>query len=178
MTIIAGLVHDGTVYIGGDSAGLSGYMLTSRADEKVFRIGDYVIGFTSSFRMGQLLRYSLSPPIPPKSGLPRFMATKFVDAVRKCLADGGWVKKESEREDGGTFLVGVGGRLFRVENDFQVGENIDKYDAVGCAEDVALGAFAVTDGDPAKRLRRVLAAAERHSGGVRSPFKVVATRSR
>ena len=35
MTCIVGLVHEGVVYIGGDSAGVGGLSLTVRADEKV-----------------------------------------------------------------------------------------------------------------------------------------------
>ena len=56
MTCIAGLVHDETVYLAGDSAGTSGWNLTVRADPKVFANDSYVMGFTTSFRMGQLLR--------------------------------------------------------------------------------------------------------------------------
>ena len=38
MTCIAGLVDsNGDIYIGGDSAGVAGYDLTIRADEKVFK---------------------------------------------------------------------------------------------------------------------------------------------
>ena len=62
MTCIVGLVHEGVVYIGGDSAGVARLSLTVRADEKVFRNSDFLMGFTTSFRMGQLLRYSLKPP--------------------------------------------------------------------------------------------------------------------
>jgi hypothetical protein len=52
VTAIVGLVHEGTVYIGGDSAGVSGYSMTVRADAKVFTVGPYLLGFTTSFRMG------------------------------------------------------------------------------------------------------------------------------
>jgi len=68
MTCIVGIQHDGRVYIGGDSAGVAGYSITSRADAKVFTVGPYVMGFTSSFRMGQLLRYGLKAPKPPVVG--------------------------------------------------------------------------------------------------------------
>ena len=64
MTCIVGLVHEGTVFIGGDSAGVAGLSLVVRADEKVFRNGDFLMDFTTSFRMGQLLRYN--PDSPPK----------------------------------------------------------------------------------------------------------------
>ena len=97
MTAIVGLVHERAVHLGGDSAGVAGWSLTVRADSKVFTNGPYVMGFTTSFRMGQLLRYALQAP-HPEGDLERFMATTFIDAVRRCLKDGGWAKKDSERE--------------------------------------------------------------------------------
>jgi hypothetical protein len=59
MTAIVGLTDNGTVHIGGDSAGVSDWSLTIRADSKVFTNGPYVMGFTTSLRMGQLPRYAL-----------------------------------------------------------------------------------------------------------------------
>jgi ATP-dependent protease HslVU (ClpYQ) peptidase subunit len=62
MTCIVGMVENGKVYIGGDSAGVSGFDYHIREDQKVFQNGDMIFGFTSSFRMGQLLQYSLKIP--------------------------------------------------------------------------------------------------------------------
>ncbi|TDB75431.1 hypothetical protein [Micromonospora sp. KC723] len=89
----------------------------------MFRNGPYLMGFTDSFRMGQLLRYALDAPTLPTSpaALDRHMATTFISAVRKCLDTGGWLHRDGGRETGGTFLVGVAGRLFVIQGDFQVG---------------------------------------------------------
>ena len=175
MTCIVGLVEKGKVYIGGDSAGVDGrYALQVRADKKVFRNGDFIMGFTSSFRMGQLLAHSLKPPrYHPNDDVYAYMVTDFVDAVRKCLKDGGYAEKHNEAEQGGTFLVGYAGRMFSIEGDYQVGETVDGFNACGCGDLIALGALAVTVGqEPEKRIRDALEAAERHSGGVRGPFHV------
>lgn len=175
MTAIVGLVHDGAVHIGGDSAGTSGWSLTVRADAKVFTSGPYVMGFTGSFRMGQLLRYALTAP-EPDGDLDKFMVTTFIDSVRDTLRTGGWLKKENEREDSDPFLVGVQGRLFRVDDDFQVGETADGYAALGCGHELALGALYATEKSrmaPERRVRLALAAAERFSAGVRGPFAYV-----
>ena len=172
MTAIVGLVHTGTVYIGGDSAGASGWSLTVRADSKVFHNNGYLFGFTTSFRMGQLIRYALKPP-KPVGDIERFMATKFIDSVREALKAGGWARRDSEREEGGTFLVGVKGRLFTVHDDYQVAQTADGYAAVGSGDDTALGALfatARTGLGPRKRVLLALAAAERFSAGVRAPF--------
>jgi ATP-dependent protease HslVU (ClpYQ) peptidase subunit len=179
LTCIAGLVHDGGVYLAGDSAGCSGWNLTVRADPKVFVNGSYVMGFTSSFRMGQLLHYAFTPPEPDYiNDLHRFMCTAFTDSLRQCLKDGGWAEKDKERETGGTFLVGTHGRLFEVSSDYQMGEPADPYAAVGCGSEVALGALHATAGSkmtPHQRLEAALAAAERFSNGVRGPFVHVST---
>lgn len=172
MTCIVGIVEAGKVYIGGDSAGVAGYSLTVRADRKVFRNGDFVMGFTSSFRMGQLLAHAFTPP---KRHLDvdvyKFMVTDFVNSVRDCLKTGGYAEKHNEAERAGTFLVGYAGRLFKVDSDYQVGEPADPFEACGCGEAVALGAlYANPAGKPQDRLKIALEAAERFSAGVRGPF--------
>jgi len=172
MTAIAGFCEGGKVYIGGDSAGVSGWSMTVRADSKVFRKGEFIFGFTSSFRMGQLLRYKLQPPQQnADQDTAEYMATSFVDAVRTCLKDGGFAEKDKDAEKGGTFLVGYRGRIFRVASDYQVGESLCGYDAAGCGEDACLGALFATKGmEPEKRMQITLEAAEQHSAGVRGPF--------
>jgi ATP-dependent protease HslVU (ClpYQ) peptidase subunit len=172
MTAIVGLARAGSVYIGGDSAGVAGLSLSVRDDAKVFRRGGYLFGFTTSFRMGQLIRYSLAAP-KPKKDLDAFMTTKFVDALRQCLKDGGWARKQEEREEGGTFLVGVRGRLYTIYDDYQVAQAADGFAAVGCGDQIALGALyatAATGMKPRARVKVALRAAERFSAGVRGPF--------
>lgn len=181
MTCIVGLEHEGKVWIGGDSAGVAGYSLTVRADEKVWVNGEFVFGFTSSFRMGQLLRYNLTLPLQryevehKAADEVKFMTTHFVDAVRKVLKDGGNIQYDDHREKGGTFLVGWRGKLYCVQGDFQVARTVSGFDAVGCGDELALGVLYATRGrtDPRVRVRTALEAAEAYSAGVRGPFRVV-----
>ena len=176
MTCIVGLVHEGVVYIGGDSAGVAGLSLTVRADEKVFRNSDFLMGFTTSFRMGQLLRYSLKPPRRhPDDDIHQYMVVDFVNAVRGCLKAGGYASKEDEVESGGTFLVGYAGHLFTVNSDYQVGIPEDGFAAVGSGQDIALGALFATQGQatPRDRVLTALRSAERFNAGVRGPFHIL-----
>jgi ATP-dependent protease HslVU (ClpYQ) peptidase subunit len=178
MTAIVGLVDGGRVIIGGDSAGVAGLQSTERADVKVFNNGPYVMGFTTSFRMGQLLQYALVPPKPPRRDVFGFMVTEFIDAVRDCLKSGGYASKDSDVESGGTFLVGVHGSLYEIGSDYQVGIPADGYAAVGCGDDVALGALFATRGSDLtaeERVTAALLAAAHHSAGVRGPFALVST---
>jgi len=179
MTAIVGYIDQQTkkVYIGGDSAGVSGYDLHVRADQKVFVNDGFAMGFTTSFRMGQLLRYAFEPPLhKDDADLMEYMVTDFVDTLRKCLKEGGFAEKKSERETGGTFLVGHRGRLFYIEDDYQVGEMVVPYSAVGCGDSYALGALRIlheTAYTPEEKVRRALEAAETYSNGVRGPFHIV-----
>lgn len=178
MTCIVGIEHDGRVSIGGDSAGLAGWSKTIRADEKVFRVGPYAMGFTTSFRMGQLLRYSLDVPEPDTGDVDRFMATTFVDAVRRTLNEGGYAKTEAGVEQGGVFLVGIHDKLYQIDSDYQFGRSVNGYLAVGCGADLALGSLHTTaqyDITPADRALHALEAAAALSGGVAAPFVGVTT---
>lgn len=176
MTCIVGLVDEGVVYIGGDSAGVGGFSMQIRKDEKVFRNGAFIMGFTTSFRMGQLLRYRFNPPKHhPSDDLVKFMSTDFIDAVRDCLKTYGYAQKDKDQESGGTFLVGFEKKLFIVDSDYQVGLVYDSFYSVGCGSDIALGAmFASVGAPPRVRITQALEAAERFSAGVRGPFIIEA----
>ncbi|WP_428421918.1 hypothetical protein [Methylibium sp.] len=174
MTCIAAIVENGVVHMAADSAGVGGLGLHVRRDRKIHRIGDMLIGFTSSFRMGQLIGYSLAPPLhDPKITTDRYMVTVFVDALRHVLKAGGYARVENNTETGGRFLVGYRGRLFIVDSDFQVGESVWPFGSVGCGDDLAKGALFATRNlgmTPAQRLAGALEAAEEFSAGVRGPW--------
>lgn len=187
MTCIVGIEAAGHTVIGGDSAGVDDQdLLVVRADAKVFTLlgGEFLVGFTDSFRMGQLLRYGLRLPArDARDGAyrrdpDRFMAVTFIDAVRSCLGRGGFARKEEEVESGGSFLVGWRERLYEVGDDYQVGRSAAGYAAVGGGASIAFGALHATAEIAAgERVERALAAAAEHSATVRAPFVVLATRA-
>lgn len=178
MTCIVGLIQGDDIWMGGDSAGVDVRRLEirSRKDTKVFEVdGKFLIGYTSSFRMGQLMRFGFSPPSQEgKAADYEYMCTVFIDAIRKRLKDGGYAKVKDGREEGGQFLVGYRGRLYTIHEDFQVGETSDEFDAVGCGADYALGSLYSRKNplDPKWSILEALKAAEYFSAGVRRPFVV------
>lgn len=171
MTAIVGLVDKGNVYIGGDSAGVSGLSITIRNDEKVFHNGPFIMGFTTSFRMGQLLHYKFDPPKQTTSQNDMtYMVTDFIDAVKKCFKDNEYGKPDQ----GGTFLVGYNSNLYSIDSDFQVGLNAVGYDAVGCGSEIALGSmFSSVGKKPEERIKLALEAASKFNAGVAPPFRIV-----
>lgn len=173
MTCIVGIADGKKVWIGGDSAGTSGWQRTVRADSKVFVNGPMVFGFTTSFRMGQLLRHALVIPKQHEGDDDRWLATEFVDAVRNCLKTGGFVKTDSGVESGGSFLIGYHGRLYQIASDFQVGDPTDQYAATGCGDELALGNLYGSKGLPEDRITRALEASAHFSAAVCAPFVVV-----
>lgn len=185
MTCVAAIAVKNKIIIGADSAGVSGLNLTIRADEKVFKKGPFVFGFTSSFRMGQLLRYKLClPKQPARMNDYEFMVCRFIEAIRKCLKIGGFTKIDKNTESGGTFIVGYKGRIYIIEDDFQVSQPRDDLAAVGCGESYALGTlYSLRDKRLAKddiqsacrKIQISLLAAEHFSAGVRAPFVIISS---
>jgi hypothetical protein len=182
MTCIVGIVEKRTksIYIGGDSAGVAGLSITHRKDPKVFINNGYIIGFTSSFRMGQLLMFSNLPEYNTRL-IPEyeFMVRIFIPFIKTVFEENGYAKQYEDGEaKGGTFLVGFRGKLFVIEDDYQVGENFLNYASVGCGSDLALGALYASDVhkpavDTEQRVITALEAAAKFSGGVVEPYKIL-----
>lgn len=178
MTCIVGFVKQDKVYMGGDSAGVAGLDVTLRKDTKVFNVDNrFLIGYTSSFRMGQLLRFKLKVPKQKTNQDDyQYMCTTFIDAVRSMLKSNGYSRVDLNTETIGVFLVGYKGNLYRVERDLQVGQGFDDFDSIGCGRDYALGAIETlrknTKLSPMKLIEESLNAATKFSGGVRPPFNI------
>ena len=173
MTAIVGIAEKGTVYIGGDSAGVGGLSLSVRDDEKVFINGPFIMGFTTSFRMGQLLHYKFNPPKQTiNESDMQYMVTSFIDAVRQCFKESGY--GSGADNSGGCFLVGYKGTLYTIYNNFQVGINKIGYSAVGCGADLCLGSMHSTVGQkPKDRIKKALEAATEFSAGVSAPYLIL-----
>jgi ATP-dependent protease HslVU (ClpYQ) peptidase subunit len=174
MTCIVGIVHNNKVYIGGDSCG-------SYSDNgpqhiiktpKVFKVQEFIIGCTTSFRMIDLFTYHLEiDRSHPADSDDKFMRTSFIEGVRNCLKEG-----EHEREGyGGNFLVGYKNHLYEVQSDYSVLNCEDWGNAVGCGEQASRGSLYSTrnEQDPRRRVLTALEAAEATTAGVRGPFIVL-----
>lgn len=181
MTCIVGMIDskNKNVIIGGDSAGVAGSVVSIRKDSKVFKNGEFVIGCTSSFRMIQLLRFSFKPPEIKTKDIYEYMCTDFINAVRLCFKDGGYLQKYTDGDEkGGSFLVGYKNKLFKVEDDFQVEETLNGINACGCGENFSLGALyalSKSDIEIKDKIIKSLEAAEFYSTGVCKPFILLTT---
>jgi len=176
MTCIVGFIDKQTnkVFMGADSAGVAGFEIILRKDPKVFKNGEFLIGCTTSFRMIQLLRFSLKAPIINDKDIFEYLCTDFIDAIRKCFVDGGFMQKSKDGdEQGGAFLIAYKNRLFEIDSDYQVAESMNGILSCGCGSSYALGALLSIQNNDIPTNEKVLTAlkaAAFYSAGVSEPF--------
>lgn len=184
MTCIAAVVGDnGSVWMGGDSAGISDDSVLSLgigAEPKIWKTNGILFGACGSFRVSQVIRWHVHvPAYDPETELLNYLTGPLIDSLRDCLAAHGtlqaWLDDSTEAIDGG-LLVGMENRVFEVYQDFGVGELVHGYGSVGCGSPIAMGNLAATESlniKPKRRITMALEAAERHSAGVRGPFTII-----
>jgi len=178
MTCIVGTRSRKGVILGGDSLASSGLEREVRKDPKVGIVGEYVFGYSGSYRMGQVLLYDFDPPEPDRKTGPEvfeFLVTEFIPTLREAMSGAGVTKLDSSVEElgGANFLLGVYGHLFYVDDDYQVGWPSTPYWSIGSGREYATGAM-YTAYKAKKRgedlLSVGLTAAEAFNSGVGGPF--------
>lgn len=183
MTCIAAVVHNDSIYMGGDSAGVSDdsvYSLGIGAESKIWENSGILFGASGSFRVSQVLRWQLQVPQYNPVGEPlEYLTGSFITSMRDSLREYGalvtWDEDATEAIDG-SLLIGFQSRVFEIFGDFGVGELIHGYGSIGCGSPIALGNLAATESldiKPKRRIQMALEAAERHSAGVRGPFTII-----
>lgn len=197
MTCICGMALDGAVWIGGDSAAVGNPIMRPVAHPpKVFvkkGVGgapSILVGYHGSFRLGQLMRHSIT--MPGRIAAPSAKTASVVDymhlvseAARACFKEGGFSSAENGVEEvDGACLIGIAGRLFYLDPDFHFEESAYGYDAIGSGAPFALGAMSVLlrKGDarsplkvvnPQETIQLALEAASQHCYGVLAPFTIL-----
>jgi ATP-dependent protease HslVU (ClpYQ) peptidase subunit len=174
MTCIIGLEENGKAYIGADSAAAGGWEVLSTQIPKLFTVGKFTIGFTSSYRMGQILNYQVEFPDDTEISADHYMITHFVETARLRFRELGYSKIENNQEEGGQFVVGFRSRIYTVYPDFSINRFTEGVTACGCGREYALGVMAALKGQlqPAARIERALEIAAQFSQGVKPPFLV------
>jgi 20S proteasome alpha/beta subunit len=173
MTCIVGLVQNGKVHMAADSAASDTNSVHKRKDSKLFVIDEYLIGFSNSFRMGQILKHDLIPPRASKKDLERIMCIDFVEAVQNCLEKNKFIIESDEKSTNiADLIIGIHGRIFVMDTDFQMGEYKDNYFSIGSGQEYALGSLHSTKHikTPKTRLVKALSAAAEYTMGVEPPF--------
>lgn len=188
MTCIVGLTENGVTWIGGDSLGSNGYSGTIYKQPKVFHSKDsseVVMGYTGTFRMGQLLGYAKGLfdelSLSKNEINHEYMVSDFVPNLQALFSSGGVEKNEKGEKTCGTFLLGYKGNLFEVQSDYSVLESSDNYSSCGSGDSFALGSLKTTEGmdmTPAERIHKALQSANKFSISVSPPFSIINTKTK
>lgn len=170
MTCIVGVKRGSTVAVGADSLGSTAHYCMERAEPKVFRKRGFVMAYTTSFRMGNILQHVFKPPKYKGGDAHKFMVKKFIPSLRKCLKEEGYMKIINAEENAGTFIVAFRHFLFIVESDLQVGQPADDYIAHGSGIEVAMGSL-----DTSSKINKQISAVEMCSLALEAACKHVPT---
>jgi ATP-dependent protease HslVU (ClpYQ) peptidase subunit len=191
LTCIVGVVGaSNLVWLAADSLGSGGglkqefstpKLISLRAEIKkdhVFqRTESIIIGYTGSFRVGNVLHKQLKIPSVSKE-LYEYMVCDFVPEVMDKLDHAGCLKDDHHIKSGQDFLVGISGRLFAVQSDFSVLEPAVGYTAIGSGQEFALGALhalETTDYNAKQVAQLAVAAASAFSTTVGGTIHVIST---
>jgi ATP-dependent protease HslVU (ClpYQ) peptidase subunit len=104
------------------------------------------------------------------------MNIDFISALRECLEKNNLKLDTSspERNDMSELIIGIKGRIFIIEDDWQVTEYIHDYLAIGSGSPYALGSlYSTTDLPPNERVQKALEAADQFSITVCQPFDYI-----
>ena len=176
MTCIVGIADGkGGVHIGGDSLGSDGHGGIVLAEPKIFQLGEFLIGYCGSFRMGQIIQYQFEPPAREEGQADMtYLTTAFIENVRYTLeATRFFNKDESIEEKMGDFVVGYRGEVYVVQTDLAIIHGVDDFVSVGSGSEVANAVLYATRGlelPPENRLALALDTAAYQITSVRGPF--------
>lgn len=181
MTCIVGIEGKNTVWLGGDSAATSGngqQMLI--ADSKVFVNESVAFGVCGSPKVMDPLKFTKFTK--QKRGLDtrEFVAKHLVPEIKAVLKEAGCVVDNPQHGEmfEGAVLIGTGGKLYRMECNFQIISDSFRFDAVGSGAEIAIGSLHATrsDKNPNRRIMTALEASAIANAGVRPPFNIVSVK--
>lgn len=143
MTCIIAITEKDKVHMVGDLCGSNGFQHKNYTKNvKIFKNGEFLIGHTDTYRLGQILQYSWCPP--KKSAdydEDVYIYKHIVDSLKKTLDENSYGKKDGVCFIGGNFLIGYKGRIFEVQSDMSILEH-EKFASVGCGEYMAESSLA------------------------------------
>lgn len=182
MTLIAAQMDKtGIVWMAADSLGSNSngdrYI---RKDKKIFKKDGYLIGYTSSYRMGQIIEHKAKLPELPLNNRGNIHIVKVIDAIAESLYNNNYTMEKDNRHYGGEFIIGWHGRLYCIQSDFQYSTTAINYMCCGAGEDFGLGALHTAQklkgSNEIEALLYAMRAGTKHNCFVAPPFIVMNTK--
>jgi hypothetical protein len=179
MTCIIGLVHEGKVYMGADAAinSADSWLQPQSMRPKIWKDGRILLGVGGKQRISQLVQEFSGQAITGDAY--NYLVREYIPKLVSYLGKAGVTKTNDE--DGmvcmdATILIGLLGRLFKIDSSFAITEYSD-YAAIGANAEVALGALYSSgchdELHQAGRIGQALDAVLYHCASVRQPFTIL-----
>ena len=178
MTAVVGYTDGNRTWIGADSLATASTMSKAvSVSPKVFRSGSVIVGFSDSFRVGQILIHQFQmPQLLKATDAGTWVCRQFIPCLWDTLLGYDLIHDNLMDSE---LLIGLRGRLFEVSPDFGVHEYDCAYTAVGSGGDLCKGVMYATEGSqlkPPQRLKMALRAAQKFNCSVGEPFSVISVR--
>ena len=147
MTCIIAHTNGTSSFIAGDKLGSNGFTKAVQTEPKVFekefiKINDdagltrtkeiMALGYTTSFRMGQLLNYNLTLPEQVEGEtFSQYLVLKVIPIIRQMFKDEWGARDASQDVGGGQFIILHNHTIYEVQEDFSVLQPKTQITAVG-----------------------------------------------
>ena len=184
MTCIVGIEKGGRVYLAGDIQGTGGNSKVVHTQPKVYKVGDMVVGFSGSYRFGQIIENYLKDPFVPdkNASVYKWLVQAVVPQIIEILDDHGYYGSDDEEGStgivGGNCLIGVRDELWELQDDFSLLRSTRGYMAIGSGCEYALAAteaLRTRVKSPDKLLKDVLSITSIHCPSVGKDAVVIHT---
>jgi ATP-dependent protease HslVU (ClpYQ) peptidase subunit len=147
MTTIIGIEYKNHSLIIADSRVIddSGRIYAHQAMRKIAKRGSLLVAGAGEVTPCDIAQNIWIPPNVTANARKdpyRFMITKVMPSLRKCLTDNGY-NFDEDKKDGMRFqfLISCAGELFDIDEDLSVMKNEDNFYAIGSGGSFALGAL-------------------------------------
>lgn len=183
MTTILAVQGDGWAVVGFDSRITTDtaprVMTLGAGVSKVSKNGPYLLGAAGDLRAINVLAYAFSPPLPGDDllgvKLDRFMTSKFIPSLRKCLETQGYAVLAKDKDEsaahGSTVLTIINGAIYEIGNDYSWARDSSGVYAAGTGGDYALGSFSTS-----VRIKRNLETDSSTKEMTAKPYQIDATK--
>jgi hypothetical protein len=167
VTCIVGLVHDNTIYMGGDRSASDDSSIVSMIKPKVCIRDEWIYGYAGTIGIGQLINYIDLPS--PEGDIEKLIRLDICESLKTMIDSHA---RDTENEDTG-FLIGAKGRLF----EFNVGDwgvlEVDQ-SSIGSGNQIAFGSlYTSIDNNPIDRIGMAVGAAITYSPSCQGPIDII-----
>jgi ATP-dependent protease HslVU (ClpYQ) peptidase subunit len=141
MTIIAGVVADGRVYLAADSCSADGTRRVRQTEPKVWRDGPCVVGVSGSHRLAQVVCYHTSFA-DLNGGALAWLLREYIPRLKQVTAELGGTEKDGDTTFlDGDIIIGYRDVLFWIDSECSVVPIATAFAAIGSGAPYALGAL-------------------------------------